>query len=308
MTTIQIGANIAELRKAMGIKQEDVAKSVGVSAQAVSKWENGGTPDTELLPRIADYFGVSIDRLFGRNIVDYSDIETEVTKYIAQPLDAYGVGVDLDKVPNEAHALAMERARAICWSITTGLIGTSWYEEIGFPAKQMFDEIQNNSSDDLYLYAKIITDSGISMMSLAKNFPYFMLIPEPQQGWNESLPAMKDYRKIFSAFAEPDVLECLYFIHTKEPEKKFSLSYFSKMTKLDKERAEKILEILIEMNHIESSVIEFDDVEQTFYSILPNHIFIMLLVLMKTYMRPPKANIASDVRKKPFLRKNGEAE
>ena len=142
MTTIQIGANIAELRKAMGIKQEDIAKAVGVSAQAVSKWENGGTPDTELLPLIADFFDVSIDRLFGRNIADYSDIETEVTKYIAQPLDAHGVGADLDKLPDEAHALAMERARAICWSIVTGMLGTSWYEEIGFPAKQMFDEIQ----------------------------------------------------------------------------------------------------------------------------------------------------------------------
>ena len=67
MTTVQtIGMQIAKLRKEKNITQEELAKNLDVSAQAVSKWENGGAPDLELLPRIADYFGVSIDHLFGR--------------------------------------------------------------------------------------------------------------------------------------------------------------------------------------------------------------------------------------------------
>ena len=45
-----IGKQIASLRKEKGIKQEELAKYVGVSTQAVSKWENGGGPDIELLP------------------------------------------------------------------------------------------------------------------------------------------------------------------------------------------------------------------------------------------------------------------
>ena len=48
-----IGKQIALLRKEKGMKQEELASYVGVSAQAVSKWENGGVPDTELLPRIS---------------------------------------------------------------------------------------------------------------------------------------------------------------------------------------------------------------------------------------------------------------
>ena len=56
-----IGLNILALRRKKGITQEELAKYVGVSAQAVSKWENGGVPDTELLPKIADYFEISID-------------------------------------------------------------------------------------------------------------------------------------------------------------------------------------------------------------------------------------------------------
>ena len=67
MTTTQnIGMQIAKLRKENNITQDELAKKLDVSAQAVSKWENGGAPDLELLPRIADYFGVSIDYLFGR--------------------------------------------------------------------------------------------------------------------------------------------------------------------------------------------------------------------------------------------------
>ncbi len=69
MTTIQtIGTQIAKLRKDKNITQEELAKNLDVSAQAVSKWENGGAPDIEMMPKIADYFDVSIDILFGKKI------------------------------------------------------------------------------------------------------------------------------------------------------------------------------------------------------------------------------------------------
>lgn len=67
MSIDQIGMNIVSLRKNRGITQEEMAKNVVVSAQAVSKWEHGGVSDTEL-PMIADYFGVSVDSLFGRAV------------------------------------------------------------------------------------------------------------------------------------------------------------------------------------------------------------------------------------------------
>ena len=67
MTAIQtIGTQIAKLRKERNITQEELAKNLDISAQAVSKWENGGSPDLELLPKIADYFETTIDYLFGR--------------------------------------------------------------------------------------------------------------------------------------------------------------------------------------------------------------------------------------------------
>ncbi len=59
-----LGRKIKEFRVKKGITQEELGSLVGVTTQAVSKWERGGTPDAELLPDIARVLGVSIDALF----------------------------------------------------------------------------------------------------------------------------------------------------------------------------------------------------------------------------------------------------
>lgn len=62
---MNIGNKIRELRKQRGITQEQLAESIGISFQAVSKWENNiALPDITLVPVLASYFGVSMDELF----------------------------------------------------------------------------------------------------------------------------------------------------------------------------------------------------------------------------------------------------
>ena len=74
---MNIGNNIKQLRQRLNLTQEQVALKLGVSYQAVSKWENNAnTPDISLLPEIADLFGVSIDSLFTENIADCPDIRS----------------------------------------------------------------------------------------------------------------------------------------------------------------------------------------------------------------------------------------
>lgn len=59
-----IGKRIALLRKEKGLKQEELAEMLGVSGQAVSKWENDQTcPDISLLPQLASILGVTVDEL-----------------------------------------------------------------------------------------------------------------------------------------------------------------------------------------------------------------------------------------------------
>lgn len=59
-----IGKNLLRLRKGKNLTQDEVAERLGVSPQAVSKWENGiSCPDIALLPDIAKIYGVMIDEL-----------------------------------------------------------------------------------------------------------------------------------------------------------------------------------------------------------------------------------------------------
>lgn len=62
---MEIGKQIKALRQAKNVNQEELADYLGVSFQAVSKWETGANvPDIALLPDIAVFFGVTIDELF----------------------------------------------------------------------------------------------------------------------------------------------------------------------------------------------------------------------------------------------------
>ena len=78
---MQIGNKIKELRIELGITQEELSKALNISSQAVSKWENGGLPDLELIPEIAKYFNVTTDYLFELPVNDFKDIEQKVVNY-----------------------------------------------------------------------------------------------------------------------------------------------------------------------------------------------------------------------------------
>lgn len=64
---MNLGKTILDLRKQKNVTQEDLAAELGVTAAAVSKWENGYTlPDVLMLCALADYFAVTTDELLGR--------------------------------------------------------------------------------------------------------------------------------------------------------------------------------------------------------------------------------------------------
>ena len=83
---IIISETLKELRKNRGNTQEELAIHVGVSDQAVSKWERGESfPDITLLPAIAFYYNVSVDDLLG---VGKMQMEKKVAEYLEKS-DAY---------------------------------------------------------------------------------------------------------------------------------------------------------------------------------------------------------------------------
>lgn len=63
---LMIGNNLKKLRRSRDLTQEEVAAHLGISFQAISKWERGeGYPDITILPALASYFDVSVDELIG---------------------------------------------------------------------------------------------------------------------------------------------------------------------------------------------------------------------------------------------------
>lgn len=95
-----IGSRIRQLRKSRNMTQDQLAELVGVTAQAVSKWENDiSSPDIALLPRLAEIFQVTTDNLLG---------VPEKTEIVPAPPKQSGfyvnIGDDPEDEPEEEHS------------------------------------------------------------------------------------------------------------------------------------------------------------------------------------------------------------
>ena len=77
--TICFGENLKKLRKSKELTQESLAEFLGMSFQAISKWERGETyPDITMLPIIASFFSVTVDSLLGTDVIEK---EKQISKY-----------------------------------------------------------------------------------------------------------------------------------------------------------------------------------------------------------------------------------
>ncbi len=84
---LNLGSKIRELRRRDGRTQEALAEALGVTGQAVSRWEASICyPDMEVVPAIANYFGVTIDELFGYR----NDRDRKVAAILAR-IEAYNI-------------------------------------------------------------------------------------------------------------------------------------------------------------------------------------------------------------------------
>lgn len=78
---LNIGKRLRQLRRERELTQEEVANHLGISFQAISKWERGeGYPDITLLPLIANYFSVSVDWLLDMNGIEAKTRYDEINR------------------------------------------------------------------------------------------------------------------------------------------------------------------------------------------------------------------------------------
>ena len=84
---LSLGTKIKELRHRDRRTQDNLAEALDVSPQAVSRWESGNSyPDMEIIPAIANYFGITIDELFGY----HNDRESKINA-IVNRINSFGI-------------------------------------------------------------------------------------------------------------------------------------------------------------------------------------------------------------------------
>ena len=278
-----IGENIAALRKKRGITQEQLGQLVGVSAQAVSKWEKGGMPDAELLPVIAECLGVTIDSLYGFELRETEDISVSVQRYLAA-------------LPTQRRMNALFRLVAQCFSL--GLFGAS-----NLPTKSAYvSDSQDPEGADLWMRSLLNTDEGLMCGVLAEDMPLFLLMPEPPAGYAAHLAELEDYRELFEVLAMPGALELLDALHERR-QAKCSAGALSKSAGLSAEVTEQALQALEHMNLITQTQIELEEGNIRCYSLGDNHGYLPLLYMARWLMDERQSwNFHWDTRELPLLR------
>lgn len=176
------GKRLKTLRKSVDITQEQLADALGISYQAVSKWETGsGLPDISLLPGIAEFFGVSTDWLLGIK-TDNADEKINAVleevfhlKHIAKAKEGIALLEKALKAYHNNHKLLAEWAELKVQTFDQNCENEQWLESI----EDKVNIVLRDSSDDYIRYkAKLALTFAYSFCgkrnkaeALANSFP-----------------------------------------------------------------------------------------------------------------------------------------
>lgn len=254
---------IRELRKANGMTQEALGKAVGVSAQAVSKWENDGAPDVELLPVLADTLGVTIDGLFGRSDQSAPDMEKLLFGYISN-------------LPMEKR---MERLCKLIWVGMQGIIPKHMYGG----AENYLDTCRTDGPDEFWIRSQIQDEFGLILGCPSRELHFFCIFPEPEKGYAAYLEPTEKMAELFACLGRPRRLETLCWLSTQEKGygRMFTAETLAAKRKMTVEMAEECLDDLRQFNLVSDLQLVQETGETSIYSAGMNAALIPLLFMGK---------------------------
>ncbi|MBQ8292258.1 MAG: helix-turn-helix transcriptional regulator [Bacilli bacterium] len=258
---MNIGNRIKELRVKKKITQEELAKALQVSTQAVSKWENGGSPDLELVPLIATYFKVTTDYLFDIKESDIVDIEKKLAKYIQS--------FDLEKRMNVVHDLAFKMSIA-----TRG-------DEI--EDQEKFDEMINN--DDMF--SSVIGPEGIAITSLAKDNKIFICLPKDEKSDYSKMLISKDKQRKFCEYLSNELFyKTLVFLYSRNGGN-FTEQLLIDNLNITYDEAKLVLQKMEEFKIVTCSDVPINDTTMKLYVVLQNPQIVGLIAMLDMVVNKP---------------------
>lgn len=269
---MKIGEQITYLRKGRGLTQAQLGQMVGVSSQAVSKWESGGAPDVEMLPTIASALGVTVDTLFGLNETETENMTAVMARW-------------LSTVPSRQRLTALYRVLVSTFGCTFfdfSFRAPDWQEDTN--EKRIQETcFAGEGEETLWVRGGLANEEGLLLGVNGKNFPMYLLLPEPEGGYGENFASLAEYRSLFSALATPGALELLMcFLGRKRA--MYSAGALTKFTAFPRAEVEGNLEKLKDCGVIQSSQIETEDGPMSVYTLSDGYGLVPLLYLARWVM------------------------
>lgn len=284
-----LGEQIAKFRKAANLTQDELGRAVGVSAQAVSRWECGGTPDVALLPAIAKRLGVTIDALFGREREILPDAEDTVRRWIVT-------------VPK---GLRLKELCRLVWSAMGPLVLGDYEAAPEFNRKsrcECIDEVDGKSFPILRR-TSIFKEDGLVFGVNADDMSFVSIWPEPEAGFEAFMTKNDWCRALFRALAEPHCLELLEYLESKpaRDSRRYTPGAVAKALGISPEEAERAVETLAKANLLELSELETENGPIHSFRLWANNTLVPFLYLARCLLegRPP---ITTAGRAAPILR------
>lgn len=284
-----LSERIAALRRSRGLTQEQLGQLVGVSAQAVSKWEKGGAPDVELLPVLADRLGVTIDGLFGRADAQVGDLSRELSRWLGM-------------MPQEERLGRLFRLLADVFP-TIVLQSNAFGESLGalYGESCYLQGVAPEGEKPAWLRAIIVVEEGLALGVLSKEFPLYLLMPEPPRGWAAHFAPTEDYRQLFSALATAGSLECLLYLYAQK-QRFYTAAAVARRTGLDAQTVEHAFEALTACHLLNRRELEMEEGSVFVYALHDNHAIVPFLCLARWLCEADDVwNCGWDTRTRPIL-------
>lgn len=274
---INFNLQLKAFRKQAGITQEQLADMVGVSPQAVSKWESSSYPDPALLPSIADALGVTIDSLFHRGE------KQTVFQHIIHHLHQI-----------ECRKERLSEAYDICRCLVTALMGSEEF----YPLSQAV-----LNAEDWEQYSQLALEDGIIQQRLPENLQYFFLMLKPEQGYDRVLQYEERYAELFRFLGSTDALRAIYFLMGRENTMFFHETALIAELGISQQRAAEILTDMHKLGLVRAAELNHGGTNETIYQYHGDVNFLMLMTFARTLLNHPSNfsySCTEDVQ--PFFR------
>lgn len=150
--SLEFGKKIAALRKMQGVTQVQLAEYLMVQPQTISRWESdGGMPDVTLLPKIATFFSVSMDELFG--MTDMEQIDHLVYKYSVlrdeKSFEEVMRRIEFALASMEKDECQEKKEQLLVWKVHIYIQKSRKNQE---EAEEILDELRENLSEQSELF------------------------------------------------------------------------------------------------------------------------------------------------------------